>query len=97
MKKKGKSVYAKPEVRVMATDVEYARLLPSTANNEVDTREKVSAAQINGIRVRFIPETHFRRGVSGGSAGKRLATRALTDMNVDWEEWRETTSTLVMP
>lgn len=57
-------------------------LLPSATNNEVDTREKVSAAEINGIRVRFVPETHFRRGVGGGSAGKRLATRTLTDMNV---------------
>ena len=72
-------------------------LLPSAANNRVDMREKVSAAQINGIRVRFVPETYFRQGLVGDSAGKRLAIRALTDMDVDWEDWREATSALVIP
>ena len=48
--------------------------------NGVETPEEVSARQIKGIRVRFRPETTYR---IGGSTG-RVATRALTDVKVDW-------------
>ena len=55
----------------------------TSSKNGVEKPEKVSAAQITGVRVRFTPETHFRR-----ASGSRIATRALSDVEVDWEEWR---------
>ena len=48
--------------------------------NGVDTPEEVSARQIKGIRVRFTPETAYR---IGGVTG-RVATRALSDVRVNW-------------
>ncbi len=56
----------------------------ATANkNGVDKEEKVSANQINGVRVRFIPETRYVRG-----AASRVATRGLTDAVIEWLEWK---------
>ena len=52
----------------------------AATGNGVDTPEEVSARQIKGIRVRFRPETNYR---IGGSTG-RIATRALTDVKVNW-------------
>ena len=43
----------------------------------------MSASDINGVKVRFIPETTYKRG--GGSSKKgRRATRALTDVDIEW-------------
>ncbi|WP_028896372.1 HU family DNA-binding protein [Prevotella sp. HUN102] len=57
----------------------------TASKNGVETKEKVTANQINGVRVRFVPETYFRR-----TSGTRIATRTLTDTNIYWEEWHET-------
>ena len=54
-----------------------------SAKGGVDAAEKVSANQIVGVRVRFNPETHYERG-----GGSRVATRALTDTPIEWEEWK---------
>lgn len=50
----------------------------------VDTPEEVSADQIIGVRVRFLPE--YSR-TSDGSA-----TRAIVPNNLKWEEWGENTA-----
>lgn len=53
------------------------------SKNDKDKAEDVSANDINGVKVRFIPETTYKRG--GGSAKKgRRATRALTDVDIEW-------------
>lgn len=55
----------------------------SATGNGKNTAEDVSASDINGVKVRFIPETTYKRG--GGSAKKgRRATRALTDVDIEW-------------
>lgn len=46
----------------------------------VDSPEKVTAAQITGVRIRFIPE-------STRSNGNRTVTRSLVNDNIFWEEW----------
>ena len=46
----------------------------------VDSADKVSANQITGVRVRFIPET------SRTSRG-RVATRSMVSDDIFWEEW----------
>jgi len=53
-----------------------------TAGMGVNSADKVTAAQIKGARVRFIPETRM----SGGSTS-RHATRSLVSQSVFWEEW----------
>lgn len=50
-----------------------------TNGQGVDTEEEVSANQITGVRVRFIPET--RRSSSG-----KVTTRSLVSGDVYWEE-----------
>lgn len=50
------------------------------SGNGVDSPEKVSAKQITGVRVRFIPETTR-------TANNQVATRSLVDTNISWEEW----------
>lgn len=52
-----------------------------TTGKGVDSPDKVTAAQISGVRVRFIPET--TRASSG-----RVVTRSLISNNIFWEEWR---------
>lgn len=52
----------------------------NSTKNGVETPEEVSASQINGVRVRFIPET--TRTSSG-----RVATRSLVADSIFWEEW----------
>ena len=55
----------------------------SVTGNGVKKAEGVSANLINGVKVRFIPETTYKRG--GGSSMKgRKATRALTDVDIEW-------------
>lgn len=59
----------------------------ATANkNGVAKEEDVSAKQINGIRVRFIPETSYKQ--NGSTPAGRRATRSLTDVSINWEEWK---------
>ena len=59
----------------------------ATANkNGVAKEEDVSAKQINGVRVRFIPETCHKQ--NGSTPAGRRATRNLTDVSIEWEEWK---------
>ena len=59
----------------------------ATANkNGVAKEEDVSAKQINGVRVRFIPETSYKQ--NGSTPAGRRATRNLTDVSIEWEEWK---------
>lgn len=52
---------------------------PNTAGQGVDTPEEVSAKQIIGTRVRFIPEV-------ARSVGGQVTTRSLISENTFWEE-----------
>ena len=52
----------------------------SAEGNGVATPEEVSVNQINGVKVRFTPETSYRRTGTHG----RVATRALTDVDIEW-------------
>ena len=47
----------------------------------VDTEKDVTANQIKGVRVRFIPEGTRK-------AGSKTVTRALTDTEITWQEWK---------
>ena len=59
----------------------------ATANkNGVAKEEDVSAKQINGVRVRFIPEPSYKQ--NGSTPAGRRATRNLTDVSIEWEEWK---------
>ena len=59
----------------------------ATANkNGVAKEEDVSAKQINGVRVRFIPETSYKQ--NGRTPAGRRATLNLTDVSIEWEEWK---------
>ena len=49
-------------------------------SNGVDSPDKVTAKQITGVRVRFIPET-------SRSSNNQVTTRSLVDSNIFWEEW----------
>ncbi|WP_314321876.1 HU family DNA-binding protein [Prevotella nigrescens] len=55
-----------------------------TTANGVATEKEVSVNQIKGVRVRFIPETRYR-----GAGKGRVSTRSLSDVDIDWEEWKE--------
>ncbi len=58
----------------------------AAANGQgVDTADDVTASQITGVRVRFIPET--KRGSSN-----QVTTRTLVSDNIFWEEWGGTSS-----
>ena len=54
-----------------------------TNKNGVATEKEVSANQISGVRVRFIPETRYR-----GAGKGRVSTRGLSDVDIEWEEWK---------
>lgn len=53
-----------------------------TKGKGASTAAQVTADSINGVRVRFIPETKLTKQSSG-----RKATRSLVSDNVFWEEW----------
>ena len=53
----------------------------------VATPEEVSANQITGVRIRFIPETTR-------SNGNKKVTRSLSDVEIDWQEWKGTDDNL---
>ena len=50
------------------------------SGNGVDSPDKVTAKQITGVRVRFIPE-------ASRSSNNQVTTRSLVDSNIFWEEW----------
>ena len=54
-----------------------------TTKNGVDKPEDVNATLIRGIRVRFLPETRYR-----GAGKGRISTRGLSDVDIEWEEWK---------
>ena len=54
-----------------------------TNKNGVATEKEVSANQISGVRVRFLPETRYR-----GAGKGRVSTRGLSDVDIEWEEWK---------
>lgn len=54
----------------------------------VATEKEVTANQITGVRVRFIPETRFQGGGTRATGGGRRAVRGLTDVDIEWEEWK---------
>ena len=57
----------------------------TSVGNGVDSPDKVNANMINGVRVRFIPETTFRRSSGGTQSGSgRHAVRPLTDCEIEW-------------
>lgn len=47
----------------------------------VDSEDKVKATSINGVRVRFLPETTR-------TASNQVATRSMVSNEIFWEEWR---------
>lgn len=58
----------------------------ASANKKgVQTATEVSASQINGVRVRFIPEV-------GRNSGRQVTTRSMVDTNIFWEEWGKTST-----
>ena len=59
----------------------------STNKNGVATEKEVTAKLINGVRVRFLPETRYRGGGKG-----RVSTRGLSDVDIEWEEWKGKTA-----
>ena len=52
----------------------------SSTKMGVPTSDEVSASQINGVRVRFIPEV-------GRNSGRQVTTRSMVDTNIFWEEY----------
>lgn len=52
----------------------------SAAGNGMDAPEKVTAAQIADVRVRFIPEKH-------ANSNRQVISRSLVGDNIFWEEW----------
>lgn len=57
----------------------------NTAKQGVATPEEVSAKQITGARVRFIPETTR-------NSNNQVVTRSMVSTNLFWEEWGGSTS-----
>ncbi|MDO4165372.1 MAG: DNA-binding protein [Bacteroides sp.] len=52
----------------------------NTSKNGVATAEEVSSSQINGVRVRFIPEVER-------SSSNQIMTRSMVNTKIVWEEW----------
>lgn len=59
-----------------------------TKGQGVDKAADVTADSINGVHVRFIPETKLSK-----QSGTRKATRSLVSDNIFWEEWGGDTTT----
>lgn len=57
----------------------------SATKKGVQTKEEVSASQINGVRVRFIPEVER-------NSGNQVTTRSMVDTKIVWEEWGKVAS-----
>lgn len=59
-----------------------------TANavgNGVDSEEEVSAAQIKGVRVRFVPQKYL-------NSSRKVKSRALVNERITWVEWGKSPS-----
>ena len=52
------------------------------ADKGIAKPEEVTAKQIKGVRVRFIPET-------SRTQNNKVATRSLVSDSIHWEEWKE--------
>lgn len=52
----------------------------SSTKKGVQTAKEVSASQINGVRVRFIPEVER-------NSGNQVTTRSMVNTKIVWEEW----------
>ena len=52
------------------------------ADKGIAKPEEVTAKQIKGIRVRFIPET-------SRTQSNKVATRSLVSETIYWEEWKD--------
>lgn len=52
--------------------------------NGVSSPEEVSAKQIKGVRVRFVPQARL-------SSSRKVLARALVRKNINWVEWGGTT------
>lgn len=57
----------------------------NAAKNGVETEKEVNATQINGVRVRFIPEVER-------SYSNQIVTRSMVNTRVVWEEWGKTST-----
>lgn len=57
----------------------------NTAGNGVETEDKVTASQINGVRIRFIPEMR-------ANSSHQIVSRALVSDDISWEEWGKESS-----
>lgn len=51
----------------------------------VQTPGEVNALQINGVRVRFIPEVER-------NSGRQITTRSMVNTKITWEEWGKSTT-----
>lgn len=58
----------------------------NASGNGVDSEDKVTATQITGVRVRFIPEVQ-------ANSAHQITTRTLVSSNIFWEEWGGKTTT----
>lgn len=58
----------------------------TSSKKGVATAAEVSASQINGVRVRFLPEV-------GRNSGNQVTTRSMVNINISWEEWGKATNT----
>lgn len=52
----------------------------NASGNGVDSEDKVTATQITGVRVRFIPEVR-------ANSSHQITTRSLVNTDIFWEEW----------
>ena len=57
----------------------------TSAKKGVETEKEVSASQINGVHVRFIPEVER-------NSGNQVVTRSMVTTKIVWEEWGKITS-----
>lgn len=55
----------------------------SAVGNGVDSPEEVSARQINGVKVKFVPETTYERNGCPPDKSRR-AVRTLTNVEIEW-------------
>lgn len=58
----------------------------TSSKKGVATAAEGSASQINGVRVRFLPEV-------GRNSGNQVTTRSMVNTNISWEEWGKATNT----
>ena len=57
----------------------------ATNKQGVETSQEVSASQITGVRVRFLPEV-------GRNSSGQIMTRSMVNTKIFWEEWGGTST-----